>query len=108
DDFRAGWWCSKAACAHLMAGRHLQAAIEAQQAMAANECLPLPPLLLAAALAGDGRSVEGREVLRVHRAREPQCDRAHAEMLLGHGEVGYMQGCSQILTTLEALGSAVE
>ena len=108
EDFRAGWWCSKAACAHLMAGRHKQAAVEAQQAIAANACLPLPPLLLAAALAGDSRSVEGREVLRQHRVREPQCDRAHAEMLLGHGEVAYMQGCSRILSALEALGIAGE
>lgn len=106
DDFRAGWWCSFAACAHLMAGRHRQAAIEAQQAIAANGCLPLPPLLLAAALAGEGRPVEGREVLRQHRAREPQCDFAHAEMLLGHGNVGYMQGCSRILSTLGTLGLA--
>ncbi len=108
DDFRAGWWCSLAACAHLMAGRHKQAAIEAQQAIAANACLPLPPLLLAAALVGADRPVEGREVLRQHRMREPQCDRAHAEMLLGHGDVGYMQGCSRILATLAAIGIAGE
>ena len=106
DDFRAGWWCSFAACAHLMAGRHAQAAIEAQQAIAANACLPLPPLLLAAALAGDGRSAEGREVLRQHMLREPQCDRTHAEMLLGHGDAGYAQGCTRILSTLDALGIA--
>lgn len=106
DDFRAGWWCSFAACAHLMAGRHRQAALEARQAMAANACLPLPPLLLAAAWAGDGRPVEAREVLRQHRVREPQCDRAHAEMLLGRGDAGYMQGCSRVLSTLETLGIA--
>lgn len=108
DDFRAGWWCSFAACAHLMAGRYRQAAIEAQRAIAANGCLPLPPLLLAAALAGDGRLVEGRYVLRQHRLREPQCDRAHAEMLLGHGDVGYMQGCARLLSTLGGLGLAGE
>lgn len=108
DDFRAGWWCSSAACAHLMAGRHTQAAIEAQQAIAANGCLPLPPLLLAAALAGEGRPLEAREVLRQHRLREPQCDRAHARMLLGHGNASYLQGCSRILSTLEALGLAGE
>lgn len=67
-----------------------------------------PPLLLAAALAGDGRPDEGREVLRQHRLREPQCDRANAEMLLGHGDVGYMQGRSRILSTLEGLGIADE
>ena len=54
DDFRAGWWCSFAACAELMAGRHEQAATEAQRAIAANACLPLPPLLLAAAFERDG------------------------------------------------------
>jgi TolB-like protein len=104
DDFRAGWWCSSAACAHLMAGRYAQAGIEARQATAANACLSLPPLLLAAALAGEGKSAEGREALRQHRLREPQCNRAHAEMLLGAGDVGYLQGRSRILMTLEALG----
>jgi hypothetical protein len=87
-----------------MAGRHGQAAIEAQQAIAANGCLPLPPLLLAAALAGDGRATQGREVLRQHRLREPQCDRGHAEMLLGRGDVAYAQCSARILSTLEALG----
>lgn len=56
------------------------------------------------ALAGEGRSVEGREVLRQHRLRKPRCDLAHAEMLLGHGDVGYTQGSLRILSTLEALG----
>lgn len=106
DDFRAGWWCSYAACAHLMAGRPRQAAFEAQQSIAANACLPLPPLLLAAALAGDGRPVEGRDVLRQHGLQESPCDRARAEMLLGRGAVGYMQGCARILSTLGALGIA--
>jgi DNA-binding winged helix-turn-helix (wHTH) protein/tetratricopeptide (TPR) repeat protein len=106
DDFRAGWWGAFAACAHLMSNRPGQAAIEAQRAIATNACLPLPPLLLAAALAGDGRLVEGREVLRQYRLREPQCDLAHAEMLLGHGDVSYMQGCARVLSTLEALGLA--
>ena len=104
DDFRSGWWFSFEACAHLMAGRYGRAAHSAQQAIAANACLPLPPLLLAAALARDGRPAEGREALRQHRLREPRCDRAHAEMLLGQGGTGYLQGCSQILSTLEALG----
>ena len=106
DDFRAGWWNSYAASAYLMSGRQAEAAIEAQRAIAANACLPLPPLLLAAALAGDGRLVEGRDMLRQHRLRERHCDRAHAEMLLGNGNASYMQGCSQILSTLEALGIA--
>jgi len=86
-----------------MSNRPGPAAIEAQRAVAANACLPLPPLLLAAALAGDDRQVEAREVLRQHRLQEPKSDGAHAEMLFGHGDVGYMQGCSRILSTLEAL-----
>jgi adenylate cyclase len=106
DDFRGGWWCSFAACAHLMASRHRQATIEARQAMAANACLPLPPLLLAAALACEGREVDAREVVRQHRLTNPQCNRAYAQMLLGHGDVGYMQGCSRVLSTLDALGMA--
>ena len=104
DDFRAGWWYSMKACAHLMSGRHRPAQHAAQQAIAANACLPWPPLLLAAALADDGKLAEGREVLRQHCLREPPCDRGRVEMLLGHGDVGYMQGCARILSTLEAVG----
>jgi DNA-binding winged helix-turn-helix (wHTH) protein/tetratricopeptide (TPR) repeat protein len=104
DDFRAGCWCASAACAHLMEGRYRLAASEAQHAIAANACLSLPPLLLAAALRGEGRSAEAREVLRQHMLREPQCDRARAEMLLGHGDAIYEQGCSRILSTLGTLG----
>ena len=106
DDFRAGWWCSFAACAELMAGRHEQAATEAQKAIAANACLPLPPLLLAAALERDGRSEEGREVLRQHRLREPLCDCAHVELLLGAGNAAYEQGCTRFISTLAAMGLA--
>lgn len=104
DDFRAGWWCSFSACAHLMAGRHGQAVIAAQQAIAANACLPLPPLLLAAALAGDGRPAEAREALRQHLGSAP-CDPAHAAMLLGRGDAGYTQGCARILLALAALAA---
>lgn len=104
DDFRVGWWYSIAACAQLMSGRYGPALHTAQQAIAANACLPWPPLLLATALAGDGRSAEGREVLRQHRLREPRWDRKHVELLLGGGDVGYQQGCARILLCLEALG----
>src|SRR5678816_2978173 len=106
DDFRAGWWCSFAACAELMAGRHEQAATEAQRAIAANACLPLPPLLLAAALERDGRSAEGRDILRQHRLREPLCDRAYVEVLLGAGSAAYEDGCAQFISTLAAMGLA--
>jgi len=89
-----------------MAGRHEQAATEAQKAIAANACLPLPPLLLAAALERDGRSEEGREVLRQHRLREPLCDCAHVELLLGAGNAAYEQGCTRFISTLAAMGLA--
>ena len=104
DDFRAGWWYSIAACAHLMSARHRPAQHAAQQAIAANACLPLPPLLLAAALAGDGQLDEGREVLRQHRLRVPHCNRSYIELLLGGGDVGYQQGCARMLSSLKALG----
>jgi hypothetical protein len=87
-----------------MAGRHAQAAIEAQRAIAANACLPLPPLLLAAALERDGRSAEGREVLRQHQMQVPLCDCGHAQLLLGEGSLGYEKGCAQFVATLAAMG----
>ncbi|HKO67523.1 MAG TPA: hypothetical protein VJU53_06945, partial [Burkholderiaceae bacterium] len=104
NDFRAGWWHSIAASAHLMSGRHKQAALAAQRAIAANACLPLPPLLLAAALAGDGASLEAREVLRQHLTREPQCNRQHVMMLLGGGDADYERECERVVATLESLG----
>lgn len=106
DDFRASWWSSYAATAHLMTSRYAPAAVEAQRAIAANACLPLPPLLLAAALQLDGRSTEGREILRQHRLRELLCDRAHVELLLGAGNTAYEQGCARFISTLSAMGLA--
>ena len=44
----------------------------AQRGMAANACLPSTPLLLAAALATDGRLAEGREVLGGLLSRGPR------------------------------------
>ena len=107
DDFRAGWWHSIASTAHLMSGRHKQAVLAARRAIAANACLPWPPLLLAAALAGDGASVEAREILRQHLAREPQCNRPYVMMLLGGGETDYERGCEKVVATLESLGLPV-
>jgi tetratricopeptide (TPR) repeat protein len=104
DDFRAAWWHAIEACAHLMAHRPAQAARAAQRAMATNACMPLPPLLLAAALAADGCPAEGREALRGHLLREPRCDRALAEWLLGRGDVAYRRECACILDSLVSLG----
>jgi len=104
EDFRAAWWHATESCAHLMAHRPAHAASAAQRAMATNACLPLPPLLQAAALAADGCLVEGREALRGHLLREPRCDRARAEWLLGRGNVAYQRGCAFILDVLVSLG----
>lgn len=87
-----------------MSGRHRQAALAARRAIAANACLPWPPLLLAAALAGDGATVEAREVLRQHLAREPQCNRRHVMMLLDNGDTDYERECGRVVATLESLG----
>jgi tetratricopeptide (TPR) repeat protein len=104
EDFRAAWWHGVDACAHLMAQRPAQAAGAAQRAMAANACLPLPPLLLAAALTAGGHRVEGEAALRAHLLREPRCDHARATRLLGRGDAVYQRECARILNTLVALG----
>lgn len=104
DDFRVGWWHSIAACAHLMVGHHGRAALAARQASAANACLSLPPLLLAAALAGDGKPDEGREILRQYLAREHRFDRGHVVTLLDDGAAEYERGCTRVLAALESLG----
>lgn len=104
NDFRAGWWYCIDACAHLMARRPAQAASAAQWAIAANACLPLPPLLLAAALAAGGQLAEGREALRVHLSCEPHLDYDRAEWLLGHGNAKYEHERARILATLVLLG----
>lgn len=104
DDFRAGWWHSIAGFAHLASDRPGVAVLAARQAIAANACLPLPPLVLAAALAGDGGTDKGREVLRQHLARERHVDRGHVQMVLGGGNADYLRGCARFLATLVLLG----
>lgn len=104
EDFRAAWWDCFEACAHLMAHRPTAAASAAQRAIAANACLPLPPLLLAAALADGGRLAEGGEALRAHLLREPGCNYARAAWLLGRGDSPYQVECARILDTLVSLG----
>jgi DNA-binding winged helix-turn-helix (wHTH) protein/tetratricopeptide (TPR) repeat protein len=104
DDFRAAWWDAIEACAHLMAHRSARAVQAAQRAMAANACLPLSPLLLAAALAAEKRPAEAREALSAHLSRDPRCDRARAEWLLGRGDAAYQRECVSILDTLMSLG----
>ena len=104
DDFREGWWFASAAAAHLMAGRHAQAVHEARRAMAANACMPLPPLLLAAALAAGGQTAEGSDVLRQYLRHESRCNVTHVALLLGQGAPEYMQGCARVLAALVALG----
>ena len=56
------------------------------------------------ALAGDGASIEARELLRQHLAREPQCNRRHVRMLLGGGNSHYEQQSARIVATLESRG----
>jgi hypothetical protein len=38
--------------------------------------------------------------------REPLCDRAHVELLLGAGSAAYEHGCAQFISTLAAMGLA--
>jgi DNA-binding winged helix-turn-helix (wHTH) protein len=104
DDFRSGWWYALEACAQLMAHRPAHAAIAAQRGMAANACLPMAPLLLAAALAADGRVAEGRAVLGSLLAREPRCERVQAAWLLGRGDAAYLHARDRILDTLVSIG----
>jgi TolB-like protein len=104
DDFRSGWWYGYEATAHLMAQRPAPAAEAARRAMAANACLPLPGLLLAAALADDGRVDEARAALRERLTRGPECDRGRAEWLLGDGETAYRRERVRIVDCLVSLG----
>ena len=89
-----------------MAHRPTKAVQTAQRSMAVNACMPLPPLLLAAALAADRRPAEGRDALRAHLSREAGCDRARAEWLLGRATPAYQRECVSILDILTSLGPA--
>ena len=104
DDFRAGMWHEYEATAQLMSGRPELAAAAARQAVAANGCLLLAPLLLVAALVALGREAEGRALLAERLASDPGCTGSRVVALLDGTDPGYLEGRECILSSLRAIG----
>jgi DNA-binding winged helix-turn-helix (wHTH) protein len=104
DDFRDGWWRGVEACAHLMAGRAPEAAAAAAQGVASNACMPLPALLLPAALAAAGGMGEAHAHLQAYLRRDAALTLVRAEWLLGDGEAVFCRERQHILDLLATLG----
>jgi DNA-binding winged helix-turn-helix (wHTH) protein len=104
DDFRAGLWLGLAAVAHFMAGRFEVAVHTARLGQAANACLPVPPLVLAAALVADGRPEEGRQVLGEQLQRSPDCDAGHVGHLLHGCDARFLEGRRRLIDCLARIG----
>jgi hypothetical protein len=66
--------------------------------------LPVPPLLLAAALARDGKLDEGRAVIAAHLQRHPQARAADVPKLMRGDAPPLAAGRARLMESLRELG----
>lgn len=66
--------------------------------------LPVPPLLLAAALARDGKSDEGRAVISAHLQRHPNARAAEVPKLVRGDAPPLAAGRERLVESLRELG----
>jgi DNA-binding winged helix-turn-helix (wHTH) protein/tetratricopeptide (TPR) repeat protein len=104
DDFRAALWYQIEATAQLMRGEPEQALTAARQAIAANACLRLPPILQLAALLALGRAAEARAALATHLVSDPECTATLVESLLDGTDPRYLAARAHILRSLRMAG----
>lgn len=104
DDFRAPQWEGTRALSLWLMGSYREAAAAARRSIAANACLPLPPLLLAAALADAGDDAEARAALRAHLDVATRLDAAMLRRLLGIGAPRYADGAQSLVRRLQQIG----
>jgi hypothetical protein len=94
---------SALAFCHFFASRYAEAALEANLAVQAKTALAGPQLILAAALARDGRVDAARTIVQANRQRAPFNIRTLQLVLLGD-EPRLAEGRERMLATLRELG----
>ncbi len=104
-DTLVGIWNTLIANCHFMRAEYPQAAEFARIALQANPILPLPGLMLAAALHRDGKVEEARKIADEYRSRVPTFVVAHLEQRLMLGtEPRFTEGRQRLVESLRALG----
>lgn len=103
-DFRAGVWHGLVATAHFMSARYEEAANAARLGRAANPHLPMPPLVLAAALVAAGRSAEGRAILAMPLTRPLGLDTTRVTNMVQGDDPRFLQGREHLIDCLRQIG----
>jgi hypothetical protein len=66
--------------------------------------VPVPPLMLAAALHRDGKVDEARKIIDEFRARSPEFKIADLERLMKGSDPRYVEGRQRLIDSLRAVG----
>lgn len=99
-----GVWHFNLGICHFMRGEYAHATAAARVSVQLSPTLPVPPLLLAAALARDGRSDEGRAVVAAHLQRHPNASAEEVPKLLRSNDPSYAAGRARLMDSLRELG----
>ena len=103
DPLLGAWHLNLGIC-HFMRGEYVDAAASARLAAQLIPTLPVPPLLLAAALARDGKSDEGRAVIAAHLQRHPNARAADVPKLMRGDAPPLAAGRERLMESLRSLG----
>lgn len=99
-----GIWHFNLGICHFMRGEYTDATAAARVAVQLSPTLPVPPLLLAAALARDGKPDEGRAVISAHLQRYPNARAEEVPKLLRSNDPSYAAGRARLMDSLRELG----
>ena len=103
DPLLGAWHLNLGIC-HFMRGEYGDATGAARVAVQLSPTLPVPPLLLAAALARDGKPDEGRAVIAAHLQRYPNARAEEVPKLLRSNDPSYVAGRTRLMDSLRELG----
>lgn len=103
-DYSAAVYIHIAATCEFMRGEYAQAAQLARTAYGMNPSLPSPPVLLAAALALDGRPDEARAVVAEYLQHNPGYRAEHFGRFLRGRDARYLEGRDRAIAALRTVG----
>jgi hypothetical protein len=103
DPLLGAWHLNLGLC-HFMRGEYENATAAARASVQLIPTLPVPPLLLAAALARDGKPDEGRAVIAAHLQRHPQARAADVPKLMRGDAPPLAAGRARLMESLRELG----
>jgi tetratricopeptide (TPR) repeat protein len=103
-DYSAAVYIHIAATCEFMRGEYAQAAQLARTAYGMNPSLPSPPVLLAAALALDGRPDEARAAVAEYLQHTPGYRAEHLGRFLRGRDARYLEGRDRAIAALRTVG----